>query len=1194
MPRRVSGNGGGGAPDAKAATPSVNTGPVYTVIRLLGSTSTLSLIAGTNANLSLSGSDIVAATAIPEDTTQTAVVREVSGQRAVEYPVAIKGPKSLVVSPATASVTVGTEAGTQVATITGVPAGATPSISPNDGRLAIAGSEAAGWKVVVGLTAASAGTSQNFAITAPGAAAAQLAVTFVAVTTEPTTLAYSVTHNGVPYYFYSDLACLNAVQMEVGATAEGYPFVKPHATEMRYFKTGIPSAQIAASFTGNFIATNGTTSSGTYNKGFWANGLMENPYFFDGVYDGVGLPQGFDEVLAYSGSSSTDAAKQAFDPSLNKDFGYTGVGTTIAPGDNKSWVKSVRKDGVTIPNVWRIFDRWSCLNVFSNPVPLGAYAPGLSALDKTFYATKSNRDLAVLGNGFVLPATKPNKATVLSAGANGDHFRSVQPYFGQNGERRRRYMTTDNANSTNGYSRDYAQLYADYMAVILADGQNAFEETMLGNALAFGAQQVALYERGGFISRGGAGQNNGHKMFVHLLGQMFRSVPGLRAKCNAIEGSVFNQLTTLRPQDEGMGGPYPNTNHYTFGPPVRADDVGRARWFHGGQALPPVLPDTFTSEFAADYELVSGIAIFAEMNIIASIKGDKDGSQYAAENFPAALAYYDFYRTVTNAYGTAPYTTREADFYDARRATFSAAKAGMTPDSASSVPGVTAAPGGYTWDHRYTGHSCPDATDAINEYSMDGVAWFYAGSGLTGSVATLVPGWEYYTRKARINAVGTGPRSTFVALGDQLTTARVASGSVTKGSRTFTATTMGNESGTIRIGDFVAGPGIMPGTYIASFGTGTGAAGTYNLSLPAYATIIDAGMFYTAPRRGAVKPTGVASGAAAWRAAPALHKRKYPNYAGPQFVAIDGAQALNDGDVVFCSMGDMTGSATPPTYQWLRNGVNIDGEIGPAYVKNSADNGKKLSCAVTSGGVTALSNEITLPGAVYPAMSTVEFASDYLSRSTALIGAKNGRKATVAIDLTLTGADNVAQPLLRFLDAAGTASTDNLLLLDRASTGRMTFTVRNAANAVVASATSNTGAANMFVLADGRQRIVASVDADAGVIQIAKGDALMAVTPSAFGSGDIAWEGMVRNFIMAAVNLSTSPGLVNYVFAHHDFIDLSVSANRAKFQPANIGNQGEGVFGVPALVMMYGSIGNWNAGKNYGAGGDFTMVGAVS
>lgn len=72
--------------------------------------------------------------------------------------------------------TSGAPAGTLVATIGNVPAGSTPTLTPNDGRLAIAGDATNGWKVVVGLTNASAG-SIALSVAANGANSASATVT---------------------------------------------------------------------------------------------------------------------------------------------------------------------------------------------------------------------------------------------------------------------------------------------------------------------------------------------------------------------------------------------------------------------------------------------------------------------------------------------------------------------------------------------------------------------------------------------------------------------------------------------------------------------------------------------------------------------------------------------------------------------------------------------------------------------------------------------------------------------------------------------------------------------------------------------------------------------------------------------------------------------------------------------------------
>lgn len=74
-----------------------------------------------------------------------------------------------------ANFTTATPAGTNVTSIGGLPSGTTPAVSPNDGRLAIGGSEGAGWTVLVGSSASSAGAI-DFTISAAGAQSASAEV----------------------------------------------------------------------------------------------------------------------------------------------------------------------------------------------------------------------------------------------------------------------------------------------------------------------------------------------------------------------------------------------------------------------------------------------------------------------------------------------------------------------------------------------------------------------------------------------------------------------------------------------------------------------------------------------------------------------------------------------------------------------------------------------------------------------------------------------------------------------------------------------------------------------------------------------------------------------------------------------------------------------------------------------------------
>jgi hypothetical protein len=97
----IVGRRGGGGPSALTATVGATvTGTVYSLARLLGGSSTLALISGTNSNLTLSSANITAAVAIGSGNSQVAVVRETLGQIAVEYPVTISGAVVITVPAA--------------------------------------------------------------------------------------------------------------------------------------------------------------------------------------------------------------------------------------------------------------------------------------------------------------------------------------------------------------------------------------------------------------------------------------------------------------------------------------------------------------------------------------------------------------------------------------------------------------------------------------------------------------------------------------------------------------------------------------------------------------------------------------------------------------------------------------------------------------------------------------------------------------------------------------------------------------------------------------------------------------------------------------------------------------------------------------------------------------------------------------
>jgi len=87
----------------------------------------------------------------------------------------------LTATPASKTIAANSPSGTLLFAIGNVPAGVTPTVSPNDGRFAVAGDATNGWKVVTGLSALSAGSVSVTAVAA-GATSVAVAVTISAVT----------------------------------------------------------------------------------------------------------------------------------------------------------------------------------------------------------------------------------------------------------------------------------------------------------------------------------------------------------------------------------------------------------------------------------------------------------------------------------------------------------------------------------------------------------------------------------------------------------------------------------------------------------------------------------------------------------------------------------------------------------------------------------------------------------------------------------------------------------------------------------------------------------------------------------------------------------------------------------------------------------------------------------------------------
>ncbi len=159
--------GGGGAALSFSATPvaagaASGSAAGQLSCSLLGTVS-YSVLSGALAVNSSTGVLTTTSTAAASGTI-SAKVRAATSTDAVEttisVPIQAAAPtlSTLAFSPSSPSIALSAVAGTTVATIANKTAGSTLSITPNDGRYAVAGDDTNGWRVVVGLSASSAGT----------------------------------------------------------------------------------------------------------------------------------------------------------------------------------------------------------------------------------------------------------------------------------------------------------------------------------------------------------------------------------------------------------------------------------------------------------------------------------------------------------------------------------------------------------------------------------------------------------------------------------------------------------------------------------------------------------------------------------------------------------------------------------------------------------------------------------------------------------------------------------------------------------------------------------------------------------------------------------------------------------------------------------------------------------------------------
>ena len=163
--------------------------------------------------------------------------------------------------------------------------------------------------------------------------------------------------------------------------------------------------------------------------------------------------------------------------------------------------------------------------------------------------------------------------------------------------------------------------------------------------------------------------------------------------------------------------------------------------------------------------------------------------------------------------------------------------------------------GAFAWGNTATGLAAtfyqPNSALGFVHRENQGLITSFLGFATTvvpaGFPVTLMNQGEFW---ALFTAGATAGQKVYADPLTGLCTANATGNSVTSVNTGGIATTgvmtiSAQASGTLAVGQVVTGPGVPPGTYIASLGTGTGGTGTYNV-LPAPAVAVAGGTTLTA------------------------------------------------------------------------------------------------------------------------------------------------------------------------------------------------------------------------------------------------------------------------------------------------------------------------------------------------------------
>ena len=431
------------------------------------------------------------------------------------------------------------------------------------------------------------------------------------VGTIATTDETSVTYDGVTFTFDRAMPVGFFVGPALGAETEGEPFVVSDEA---------------------FNITSITPASAVVGGVYQAHGTAKNPSFT--------TTQGFDGLLG--GGDINRATTYA--TGLNIDPGNSG-NIAVSLGEKASFVKSVRRTGITDPDDMQPISKYIVLTTLDAAPPAGAVRPGMSGTSKPIL---KRSDVVFVASDFAAPGSWSGFAAVKSLTA--DHH----GIFCNSGERQRKFRL-DNVigTTTSGYSANIIDEYAQFLLYLNASGTSETDrQFIIDRVLVWGADIETRADEGDgfgneandFGARGSGAGQWGNVWLWPMASAALRKDAALHSKIIAQD---------FQPVGNGFW--------------AASDDIGQAadgKWGISGQtyfdehlAWPHIEPDEFGSHHGARYVWAGGkIVAWEQAAILAFSQGPagkasgeamilNGGSDNSTNQRAGAKAWVSRYRT---------------------------------------------------------------------------------------------------------------------------------------------------------------------------------------------------------------------------------------------------------------------------------------------------------------------------------------------------------------------------------------------------------------------------------------------------------------------------------------------------------------------------------------------------------------------